>query len=111
MLKITSTLGIIMLVLSFLSAALSGSPVGATQDLLDEETPFSVEAVQAPAGQFNTMYSAIVDDIASFAGNPDLALATSRRDEMTAYAGSLAGAFGSFAEAIQGELTAATDQS
>ena len=39
------------------------------------------------------------------------ALAASRHDEMTAYAGSLAGAFGSFAEAIQGELTAATDQS
>jgi len=39
------------------------------------------------------------------------ALATSRRDEMTTYAGSLAGAFGSFAEAMQGELDAATDQS
>lgn len=111
MLKTTSTLGIIMLVLSFLSVALSGSPVGGTQGLLDEDTPFSVEAVQVPAGQFNTMYGAIVDDIASFAANPDLALATARRDEMAAYAESLVGQFGSFAEAMQGELDAATDQS
>ena len=111
MLKTTSTLGLIMLVLSFLSVALSGSPVGATQGQVDEDTPFSTEAVQVPAGQFNAMYGAIVDDIASFAANPDLALATARRDEMTAYAESLAGQFGSLAEAMQGELDAATDQS
>lgn len=111
MLKTTSTLGVIMLVLSFLSVALSGSPVGATQGPLYEDAPFSAEAVQVPAGQFNTMYSAIVDDIASFAGNPDLALATARRDEMTAYAESLVGQFGSLAETMQGELDTATEQS
>ena len=111
MLKITYTRGIIMLVLSFLSVALSGSPVGATQAQVDENAPFSVEAVQAPAGQFNTMYGAIVDDIASFAANPDLALATERRDEMTAYAESLVGQFGSLAETMQAELDTANDQS
>ena len=111
MLKTTATLGIIMLVLSFLSVALAGSPIGATQAQLDEGAPFSVEAVEVPARQFNTMYGAIVDDIASFAANPDLALATSRRDEMAAYAESLVGQFGSLAEAMQGELDAATDQS
>ena len=111
MLMATSTLGLIMLVLSFLSMALGGSPVGATQGHVDEDAPFSTEAVQVPADQFNAMYGAIVDDIASFAGNPDLALATSRRDAMTAYAGALAGQLDSFAEAMQGELDAATDQS
>ncbi len=111
MLITTSTLGIIMLVLSFLSVALSGSPVGPTQAHVDEDAPFSTEAVQVPAGQFNAMYDATVDDIASFAANPDLALATARRDEMTAYAESLAGQFGSLAEAMQGELDTATDQS
>ena len=111
MLKTTSTLGTIMLVLSFLSIALSGSPIGATEGYVDEDTPFSTEAVQVPADQFNTMYGAIVDDIASFAGNPDLALATSRRDAMTTYAASLAGQLGSFAEAMKVELDDATGQS
>ncbi len=111
MLKTTSTIGTIMLVLSFLSAAIGGSPIGATAGHVDEDAPFSAEAVQVPADQFNTMYSAIVDDIASFAGDPDLALATARRDAMTAYAESLAGQLGSFAEAMQGELDAATGQS
>ena len=99
-----------MLVLSFLSVAIGGSPIGATAGHVDE-VPFSAEAVQVPADQFNTMYSAIVDDIASFAGNPDLALATARRDAMTAYAESLAGQLGSLAEVMQGELDAATAES
>lgn len=111
MLKTTTTLGIIMLVLSFLSVVLGDSPIGATEDRVDGEMPFSVDAVGVPAGQFNTMYSAIVDDIASFAANPDLALATSRRDDMTAYAASLAGRFERFAEAMADELDEATDQS
>ena len=111
MLATTSALGTVMLVLSFLSVTLGQSPIGATAGHVDEDMPFSTEAVQIPADQFNTMYSAIVVDIASFAGNPDLALATSRRDEMTAYAESLVGQFGSFAEAMQGKLDAATDES
>ena len=111
MLKTTSTLGTIMLVLSFLSVALGGSPIGATEGHVDEDMPFSAEAVQVPADQFNAMYGAIVDDIASFAADPDLALATSRRNAMTAYAESLAGQLGSFADAMQGELDAATDPS
>ncbi len=111
MLKTTTTLGIMMLVLSFLSVALGDSPIGATEGRVDGDAPFSAEAVEVPAGQFNTMYDAIVDDIASFAANPDLALAASRRDEMTAYAASLAGQFGSFAEAMADELVDDDDQS
>ena len=111
MLKTTSTLGTVMLVLSFLSIALGQSPIGATDGHVDEDMPFSTEAVQIPADQFNTMYGAIVVDIASFAGNPDLALATSRRDEMTTYAESLIGQLGSLAETMQGELDAATAES
>jgi hypothetical protein len=40
----------------------------------------------------------------SFAENPDLALATQRRDTMTAYAEDLAGSFQLFANDLQLEL-------
>ena len=103
----TTAIGTIMLVLSFLSVILSQSPIGGIAGHVDENAPFSTEAAQVPADQFNAMYGAIVEDIASFAGNPDLALATSRRDAMTAYAESLVGQLGSFAQAMQAELDAA----
>ena len=108
MLATTSAIGIIVLVLSFLASALGQSPIGATEGHVDENAPFSEEVVQVPADQFNAMYGAIVEDIASFAKNPDLALAASRRDAMTAYAQSLAGQFDSFADRMQGELDEAT---
>ena len=109
MLTATTAIGTIMLVLSFLSTALGLSPLGSTDaGHIDEEAPFSGEAVKATADQFNTMYGSIVEDIASFAANPDLALAESRRDAMTAYAESLAGQLDDFASTMQQRLDEAT---
>ena len=79
MLAATTTLGTIMLVLSFLSEALDLSPIGnVSVSDVGEDTPFSTEAVEQTAGKINAVYDAIIVDIASFAHNPDRALAESR---------------------------------
>lgn len=100
-----------MLVLGFLSSSLGLFPIGdvaANTEEITEETPFSREAVQQTADQFNGMYTTLIDDIASFAGNPDLALAQSRRDEMMAYASVLSDNLNVFADTLQGRLNELT---
>ncbi|MHC4996320.1 MAG: hypothetical protein ACYTGQ_14845, partial [Planctomycetota bacterium] len=76
---------------------------------IDENTPFSKDIVDESIGKAGTMYTAIITDIASFADNPDLALAEARRDEMTLYASDLADKFQLFAEDLQLELDSITD--
>ena len=112
MLAATTTLGTIMLVLSFLSGALDLSPIGnVSASEVDEDTPFSTEVVEQTAGKVGTMYNAIIVDIASFADNPDMELAQSRLDDMNGYASTLAGRYESFAEALQDRLETATSPS
>ena len=112
MLAATTTLGTIMLVLSFLSGALDLSPIGnVSASDVSEDMPFSAEAVEQTAEKINAVYEAIIVDIASFAHNPDKALAQSRLDDMTGYADTLAGRYESFATSLQGRLDAATSLS
>jgi len=96
----------VMLVLGFIASAVGAFPLAdiSAATPIDENTPFSNEVVEQTAGQIGTMYTTVVDDLVSFAENPDLALATERRDQMTAYAGDLAGRFQLFADDLQLEL-------
>ncbi len=96
-----------MLVLGFLSSSLGLFPLGeiaASESEINEETPFSKEIVEETAGKLNAMYATIVSDIASFAGNPDLALAQDRRDDLVSYADTLADRLNLFADSLQAEL-------
>lgn len=109
--KALATIGVVMMVLGFLASAVGAFPLvdTAAANPVTEETPFSTEAVQQTAAQIGTMYTTIIDDLASFAENPDLALATERRDTMTAYAEDLAGRFQLFATDLQLELDTITE--
>jgi hypothetical protein len=105
-LKLLTTLGAVMMVLGFIASAVGAFPladVSASVEI-DEDTPFSTEAVEQTAGQVGAMYTTVIDDVMSFADNPDLALATQRRDQMTVYANDLAGRFQLFADDLQVEL-------
>lgn len=104
--KAIAAIGIIMVVLGFISNALGMSPIGsvAASDPITEETPFSKAVVDQTAGKLTAVYTGIIEDMVSFADNPDLALATARRDEMTAYAAALAGQLDAFASELEGRL-------
>jgi fibronectin type 3 domain-containing protein len=109
--KVLATLGTVMMVLGFLASAVGAFPLidVAAANPITEETPFSVEVVDQTAAQIGTMYTTIVDDLMSFAENPDLALATERRDTMIAYAEDLSGRFQVFASDLQLDLDAITE--
>ena len=109
--KAVTTIGIVMLVLGFLASALGSFPLAdvSASSEITEETPFSTQLVTETAGQMGTMYTTIIDDLVSFADNPDLALATSRRDDMTVFAEDLAGRFQLFADDLQARLDDITD--
>jgi pectate lyase len=109
--KVLTTIGTIMLVLGFLASALGAFPLAdvSANDTVTEETPFSTEAVEQTAAQIGTMYTSIIDDLMTFADNPDLALADSRRLAMTSYADDLAGRFQLFAQDLQTDLGAMTE--
>lgn len=104
--QVLATLGTVMMVLGFIASAVGAFPLAdlGTAEPVTEETPFSTEVVEVTAAQVGTMYTTIIDDLMSFADNPDLALATERRDTMTAYAEDLAGRFQLFANDLQLEL-------
>jgi hypothetical protein len=109
--KVLATLGTVMMVLGFLASAVGAFPLidTAAANPITEETPFSVEVVDQTAAQIGTMYTTIIDDLMSFAENPDLALATERRDTMIAYAEDLSGRFQLFAADLQLELDTITE--
>ena len=111
--KVVSTLGIMMLVIGFLASALGAFPLAdlsANSTEITEETPFSKDLVEETAGKVGTLYTTIIDDLAGFASNPDLALAQSRRDQMSAYATDLAGQFQLFADDLQARLDDVTTE-
>ncbi|MEE8518038.1 MAG: hypothetical protein V3S98_02810 [Dehalococcoidia bacterium] len=102
-----------MLVLGFLSSTLGLFPIGnasANTDEVTEETPFSREAVQETADRFSGMYTSVINDIASFASNPDLALAQSRQQEMVSYATTFSDKLNVFADTLQIRLDELTAQ-
>jgi hypothetical protein len=106
-----TTIGVIMLIIGFLSSALGAFPlvdISASSAPIDEDTPFSTQLVEETSGKIGTMYSTIIEDIASFADNPDLALAQSRLDEMTVYAEDLATRTQLFANDLQQKLDVIT---
>ena len=91
--KIVSTIGVIMLVLGFLTSTLGAFPladVSAIGPEVTEETPFSKAIVETTAGQIGRIYTTLIADLVTFAYNPDLALAQSRVDQMTTFAEVLA---------------------
>ncbi|MDA0797145.1 MAG: hypothetical protein O2826_03435 [Chloroflexi bacterium] len=104
--QVLATLGTVMMILGFIASAVGAFPLVDLNaaEPVTEETPFSTEAVEQTATQVGTMYTTIIDDLMSFAENPDLALATQRRDTMTVYAEDLAGRFQLFANDLQLEL-------
>ena len=110
--KIATALGIVMLVLGFLASALGAFPLAniSASTVIDEDTPFSKALVDETAGLVGTMYATIITDIASFADNPDLALAQSRLGEMTVFADGLAIRFQLFADDLQLRLDATSAQ-
>jgi hypothetical protein len=100
-----------MLVLGFLANAVGAFPLAdvLANTTIDEDTPFTTEAAEQTAAQIGTMYTSIIDDMMTFADNPDLALGASRRVTMTAYAEHLAGRFQLFAQDLQAELDVITE--
>jgi hypothetical protein len=104
--QVLATLGTVMMILGFIASAVGAFPLVdvAAANPITEETPFSTEPVEQTAAQMGTMYATIIDDLMSFAENPDLALATERRDTMTTYAENLASRFQLFASDLQLEL-------
>lgn len=109
--KLLTTMGAVMMVLGFIASAVGAFPLAdiSAATPIDENTPFSTEAVEQTNGQIGAMYTTIVDDLMGFAENPDLALAEQRRDDMTAYAEDLAGHFQLFANDLQLELDGLVD--
>ena len=108
-------LSIVMLVLGALSTAIAGFPFAdaTTSQQINEDTPFSRDAVTATSGQFATMYGSVIGELMTFMDdleNPDYARAEARRLEITAYAGVLAGQFDNLSAQLQtkaDEITAA----
>ena len=109
--KVITTIGIVMMVLGFLANSVEAFPLAdlSSETAITEETIFSTAVVEETTGKIGTMYTTIIDDLMSFADNPDLALAESRRVEMTAFATNLADDFQLFANDLQQELDAITD--
>ena len=109
--KLITTIGTMMMVLGFIASSVGAFPLAdvSAATPIDENTPFTTEVVEQTAAQIGTMYTTIIDDLASFAQNPDLALATQRRDQMTGYATDLAGKFQLFANDLQLQLDTIAD--
>jgi hypothetical protein len=109
--KVLTTIGTIMLVLGFLSSAVGAFPLAdvSANTEVTEDTPFSPEVVEQTAGQIGSMYTSIIGDVMSFADNPDLAFAESRRVAMITFAEDLAGRFQLFAQDLQTDLDAITE--
>ena len=109
--KAITTIGIVMMVLGFLANSVEAFPLadltGGTT--IEEDTRFSAAIVEETTGKIGTMYTSVIEDLMSFADNPDLALAQSRRDSMTVFAEDLAGRFQLFADDLQLELDAITE--
>ena len=109
--KIASTIGVIMLVLGFLTSTLGAFPladVSASGPEVTEETPFSKAIVETTAGQIGRIYTTLIADLVTFAYNPDLALAQSRVDQMTTFAEGLADQFQLLADDLQLRLDETT---
>lgn len=109
--KVITTIGIVMMVLGFLANSVEAFPLadltGGTT--IEEDTLFSAAIVEETTAKIGTMYTSVIEDLMSFADNPDLALAQSRRDSMTVFAEDLAGRFQLFADDLQLELDAITE--
>ena len=109
--KLVSTIGAILLVLGFLTSALGAFPladISASGPEVTEQTPFSREVVETTAGQIGSIYTTVIGDLVTFAGNPDLALAQGRLGQMTTFAEGLASQFQPFADDLQVRLDATT---
>ena len=105
--KAIVALGIIMLVLGFLSSVLSDFPlegINASPNDPTEDDEFSIEAVEATSAKVGSMYALIIEDIASFMDDPDLNRAEQRRQEMTAFASNFAEQLDGLAGALQTKL-------
>ena len=105
--KALTAIGVIMLTLGFLSSILDASPIGhimASSPDIDESTPFSLEIVEDTASKAGALYTGQIDEMMAFLDNPDLATAEARRDEMMAYAKTLADGLEGFALALQGNF-------
>ena len=109
--KVITTIGVVMMILGFLANSVEAFPLAdlSSETEITEDTVFSTAVVEETTGKIGTMYTTIIDDLMSFADNPDLALAESRRVEMTAFATNLADDFQLFANDLQQELDAITD--
>ena len=84
--KVLTTIRRIMLILGFLASAVGASPLAdvSANTTIDEDIPFTAEAVEQTAAQIGTMYTSIIDNMMTSADNPDLALGESCRVTMTA---------------------------
>ena len=104
--KVLTTIGTIMLVLGFLANTVNAFPLAdvSANTTIDEDTPFTTEAIDQTAAQIGTMYTSIIDDMRIFADNPYLALGKSRQVTMAAYAEDPAGRFQLFAQDLQTEV-------
>ena len=109
--KVITTIGIVMMVLGFLANSVEAFPLAdlSNNTVITEDTAFSAAIVEETTGKVSTMYTTVIDDLMTFADNPDLALAESRRVEMTAFATNLADDFQLFANDLQQELDAITE--
>lgn len=109
--KVITTIGVVMMVLGFLANSVEAFPLAdlSSETTVTEDTAFSTAVVEETTGKIGTMYTTVIDDLMSFADNPDLALAESRRVEMTAFATDLADDFQLFANDLQEELDAITE--
>jgi hypothetical protein len=104
--QVVTVLGVMMLVLGTLATALGMSPLGtgeATAEV-DPDAAFSTQAAETTFGKIGGMHEGIINDLVAIRENPDLALAESPRDQMSAYAQTLALQFDGLATTLQARL-------